>query len=155
MKSESHEAIAPGPSRRCVLQVIGSSAGLVMVGGVSSCQQKGSPPTGPVSGGNVSSLQVGNLVITGSVVVALDDQGVYAMSAICTHAGCYLDDGSGTIAPGLDCPCHGSQFDGNGAVTQGPARDPLQHYLVTIASDGAITVDGSQPVSATTRVALP
>src|SRR6202042_3463645 len=42
------------PNRRRVLQVIGSSAGLVAVGGLTACQQTGSPPTGPVSGGNVS-----------------------------------------------------------------------------------------------------
>jgi Rieske Fe-S protein len=143
------------PNRRCVLQVIGSSAGLVVVGGLASCQQTGSPPTGPVSGGNVAALQVGGLLLMSNIAVGLDGQGVYAMSAICTHAGCFLDDGAKTIAAGLDCPCHGSTFDGNGAVTNGPARDPLQHYLVTIAADGSITVDGSQPVSASARTALP
>ena len=143
------------PNRRRVLQVIGSSAGLAVVGGLASCQQTGSPPSGPVSGGNVSALQVGELLVMSNVAVGLDSQGVYAMSAICTHAGCFLDDGAKTIAAGLDCPCHGSTFDGNGAVTNGPARDPLQHYLVTIAADGSITVDGSQPVSATARTALP
>jgi Rieske Fe-S protein len=142
------------PNRRHVLQVLGSSAGLLAVGSLPACQQKGSPPTGPVSAGNVSSLKVGALLIVGNVAVGLDDQGAYAMSAICTHAGCYLDDGAETIAAGLDCPCHGSQFDGDGNVTRGPADTPLQHYLVTIAADGSITVDGSQPVSANTRTAL-
>jgi Rieske Fe-S protein len=73
------------------------------------------------------------------------------MSAVCTHAGCLLDDGASTIVAGLDCPCHGSTFDGNGGVTGGPARSPLQHYAVTIAADGGITVDGSQAVSASSR----
>lgn len=77
------------------------------------------------------------------------------MSAVCTHAGRLLDDGAETIAAGLDCPCHGSQFDGNGAVTRGPAGEPLQHYLVTIASDGSLTLDGSQPVDPTARTPLP
>ncbi|HEY6475527.1 MAG TPA: FeS-binding protein, partial [Polyangia bacterium] len=89
MKTES-------PSRRCVLQVLGSSAGLAVVGGLTACQQTGSPPAGPVSGGNVSRLQVGKLLVMGNVAVGLDDQGVYAMSAICTHAGCFLDDGAET-----------------------------------------------------------
>jgi Rieske Fe-S protein len=75
------------------------------------------------------------------------------MSAVCTHAGCLLDDGSSTISAGLTCPCHGSAFDGNGVVTAGPARAPLPHYAVTIAADGTITVDGSQPVSADARTA--
>ena len=84
-------------------------------------------------------------------VVARDANGVYAMSAVCTHAGCLLDDSADKISTGLRCPCHGSTFDGNGSVTAGPARSPLQHYAVTIAADGSITVDGSQPVSPSTR----
>jgi Rieske Fe-S protein len=148
-------SLLEAPHRRRVLQVIGSSAGLAVVGGLSSCQQTGSPPNGPVAGGNVSALQVGELLVMSNIAVGLDSQGVYAMSAICTHQGCFLDDGAKTIAAGLDCPCHGSTFDGNGAVTGGPARDPLQHYLVTVAADGSITVDGSQPVSASARTALP
>src|SRR5579862_9732995 len=91
------------PSRRHVLQVVGTSAGLLMLGGVPACQQKGSPPTGPVSAGNVSSLTPGKLLVMGNVAVGLDDQGVYGMSAVCTHAGCLLDDGAETIAAGLDC----------------------------------------------------
>jgi Rieske Fe-S protein len=83
--------------------------------------------------------------------VARDADGVYAMSAVCTHAGCLLVDSSGTIGSGLACPCHASLFDGDGAVTRGPAGAALQHYLVTIAADGSITVDGSQPVSASAR----
>ena len=71
--------------------------------------------TGPVSGGNVSALAVGALVVMSNVVVARDSNGVYAMSGVCTHAGCLLNDGSDTIANGLNCPCHGSTFDGNGA----------------------------------------
>ena len=154
MKIKSESPARAAPSRRYVLQVVGTSAGLLMLSGVPACQQKGSPPTGPVSGGNVSSLTPGKLLVMGNIAVGLDDQGVYGMSAVCTHAGCLLDDGAETIAAGLDCPCHGSQFDGNGGVTQGPASEPLQHYLVTIASDGSITVDGSQPVDSSTRTPL-
>jgi Rieske Fe-S protein len=62
-----------------------------------------------------------------------------------------LDDGSRTVGAGLTCPCHGSAFDGNGSVTAGPARMALQHYAVTIAADGTMTVDGSQPVASDVR----
>jgi Rieske Fe-S protein len=124
-----------------------------MVGAiVPSCgNPKGTAPTGPVAAGNVSALAVGRMLVMSNVVVARDADGVYAMSAVCTHAGCLLDDSSDTVAAGLFCACHGSAFDGVGAVTQGPARAPLQHYAVAIAADGSITVDGGQPVSSGTR----
>ena len=118
---------------------------------IASCNTTGTPPSGPESTGNISALHVGPLIIMSNVIVARDANGVYAMSAVCTHAGRFLDDGAQTIAAGLSCPCHGSAFDGNGSVSHGPANTPLQHYAVTIAADGTITVDGSQSVSADTR----
>ena len=101
--------------------------------------------------GNVSALSAGSLMLLSNVIVARDANGVYAMSRACTHQGCPVDDTSSGIAGGLHCPCHGSAFDGNGAVTHGPAGSPLQHYAVTIATDGSITVQGDQPVSSDTR----
>jgi Rieske Fe-S protein len=96
----------------------------------------------------LNSLQV----LSSNVVVGLDAGGVYAMSAVCTHQGCLLADNAGAIAAGLFCPCHGSTFDGNGKVTGGPARQALQHYQVTIATDCSITIDGGKPVAADVRV---
>lgn len=140
-------------NRRDLLVMAGATTGLVVLAGaVPGCgNPTGSPPTGPVAAGNISALAVGSLLVMSNVAVARDGSGVYAMSAVCTHAGCLLDDGSRKITAGLSCPCHGSSFDGQGSVTSGPARTSLQHYAVTIASDGSLTVDGSQPVSSTTR----
>jgi Rieske Fe-S protein len=138
--------------RRQLLVLAGASTSLVVLGAaVSGCNATGDPPTGPESAGNVSALEVGSLLVMSNVVVGRDANGVYGMSAVCTHAGCFLDDGAQTTAAGLNCPCHGSTFDGNGAVTRGPAVTPLQHYAVTITADGSITVDGSMPVPADTR----
>ena len=139
--------------RREVLSLAGRTTGLIIVGmALPGCQNPtGSPPDGPVAAGNVSALSVGALLVMSNVVVARDANGIYAMSGVCTHAGCLMDDSSSTIAAGLSCPCHGSTFDGNGSVTRGPARAALQHYAVTVAADGSITVDGSQPVSPDTR----
>jgi cytochrome b6-f complex iron-sulfur subunit len=142
--------------RRQLLRVVGTSAGALLFAKVlGGCQQNatGSPPTGPVSGGKVANLKLGALqILSSNVVIGLDSQGVFAMSAVCPHAGCLIEDASGAITDGLSCPCHGSTFDGNGAVTHGPARTALQHYQVTIATDGSITVDGSKPVAASVRV---
>jgi Rieske Fe-S protein len=139
--------------RREVLSLAGKTTGLIIVGmALPGClNPTGSPPSGPVNAGNVSALSVGALLVMSNVVVARDANGVYAMSGVCTHAGCLVDDSSSTIAAGLSCPCHGSKFDGNGSVTRGPAPTPLQHYAVTIAADGTITVDGSQLVTPDTR----
>ena len=137
-------------NRRKLLCLAGGTTGLAVIG--AGCgSASGSPPSGPVSAGNVSDLAVGALLVMSNVVVARDENGLYGMSAVCTHEGCLLNDGSRTIAAGLACPCHASRFDGDGNVTRGPAGAPLQHYQVTVAADGSITVDGSQPVSPATR----
>jgi len=143
-------------NRREILMLAGATTGLVVLGGaVSGCgNPTGSPPTGPVAAGNISALTVGTLLVMSNFVVARDANGVYAMSAVCTHAGCLLDDSADKISTGLSCPCHGSTFDGSGSVTAGPARSPLQHYAVTIAADGSITVQGDQPVPSDTRTPL-
>jgi len=144
-----------GMNRRQLFHVVGSSAGAILLtSALPGCANPtGSPPSGPVSAMKVSDLKMNDLhLLSSNIVIGLDSKGLYAMSAICTHAGCILDDGSQTISAGLYCPCHGSAFDGNGAVTAGPARTPLQHYQVTVAADGSITVDGSKPVAANVRV---
>jgi nitrite reductase/ring-hydroxylating ferredoxin subunit len=140
-------------TRRTFLSATGTSAGLIIVAtAVPSCgNATGSPPTGPVPAGNLSALSVGTMLVMSNVVVARDADGVYAMSAVCTHQGCVIDDSNNTIVSGLVCPCHGSAFDGNGKVTRGPASRPLQNYAVTIATDGGLTVEGGQPVAEGTR----
>ncbi len=148
-KIEEHPA--PTLSRRRLLTLAGTTTGLVVLGAIPACQTTGTPPTGPVGGGNVSALDVGTMLVIANIVVGRDANGVYAMSAICTHEGCYVSDGPKTIAAGLYCGCHGSAFDGDGQVTHGPANRPLQHYAVSIDAAGEIIVDGSQPVADSTR----
>jgi glycine/D-amino acid oxidase-like deaminating enzyme/nitrite reductase/ring-hydroxylating ferredoxin subunit len=54
-----------------------------------------------------------------------DDSGVlHAVSAVCTHLGCQVAWNPGERS--WDCPCHGSRFDVDGEVLQGPAVDPLE-----------------------------
>jgi Rieske Fe-S protein len=143
-------------NRRSFLSITGTSAGLIMVAAaIPGCgNPTGTAPSGPVPAGNVSALAVGAMLVMDNVVVARDAGGVYAMSSVCTHQGCLLEDSSHTIAAGLQCPCHGSAFDGTGKVTNGPAGRALQHYAVTIAADGAMTVEGAQPVAAATRTTV-
>lgn len=153
--ADQPDCLAQTLNRRKFLSVTGASAGLlVAVSAIPACNQSISPPDGPVAAGNVSALSAGSLMLLSNVIVARDANGVYAMSRACTHQGCAIDDTSSGVAGGLHCPCHGSAFDGNGAVTHGPAASPLQHFAVTIAADGTMTVEGGQPVSADTRTPI-
>ncbi|WP_373296260.1 MULTISPECIES: FAD-dependent oxidoreductase [Streptomyces] len=69
----------------------------------------------------------GGVVRTGGRQVAVhrDDSGrLHALSARCTHMGCIVAFNSAERS--WDCPCHGSRFDVDGKVVQGPATKPLE-----------------------------
>jgi Rieske Fe-S protein len=64
----------------------------------------------------------GAVVRRGAKLVALsraDDGRVRAVSARCTHLGCIVAWNAAERT--WDCPCHGSRFDGDGRVLEGPA----------------------------------
>ena len=63
------------------------------------------------------------------IAVARDARGkLHAVSAVCSHLGCQVK--FNTAEESWDCPCHGSRFDVEGAVLNGPATRPLTcHYL--------------------------
>jgi Rieske Fe-S protein len=48
----------------------------------------------------------------------------HAVSLRCTHLGCLLRFNSAETS--WDCPCHGSRFDVDGDVLEGPAVSPLE-----------------------------
>ena len=82
-----------------------------------------------------------------AVAVFRDGEGVYAISTICTHLGCVVKPG----AEGFECPCHGSRFQHDGAVSRGPAPRPLAWLKVT-AADGVVHVDEGKIVPPGTKV---
>lgn len=60
------------------------------------------------------------------VAVLRQGESVYALNLVCTHLGCTVN-----VTPtGLVCPCHGSRFDKEGKVLEGPADRPLERYRV-------------------------
>ncbi len=69
-------------------------------------------------------------------IIIHDEKGFTAISLVCTHLGCTVDQSS----QGFACPCHGSQYDKNGLVTRGPAVQPLKHLRVEQSDDGHLHV---------------
>jgi cytochrome b6-f complex iron-sulfur subunit len=139
--------------RRRFLQVL--ARGGALAGAASLGIGCGGGLSGTYAGGNVKDLPVGTLTaLSGEpLAVGRDAQGVYAMSLICTHAGCDMAS-PGSVSSEVVCPCHGSRFDANGNVLQGPAQTALEHFEVTIDTAGAISIDADVPVDAGARAAV-
>ncbi len=85
-----------------------------------------------------------------NVWVFRDQQGLYAVSSICTHLGCIAgrDGQTGKFT----CPCHGSVFTSEGKVTAGPAPSALNWLEMSVAPDGQIVIDQQRTVPLGTRL---
>jgi len=76
------------------------------------------------------------------VWIIREEDGFYALSAICTHLGCtpkYLGS-----EDKFKCPCHGSGFRRSGINFEGPAPRPLERVGVSLAEDGQVLIDKSR-----------
>jgi glycine/D-amino acid oxidase-like deaminating enzyme/nitrite reductase/ring-hydroxylating ferredoxin subunit len=83
----------------------------------------------PARGGSAVDLPRGQARVArdgiGKKGVYRDDDGtLHAVSLRCTHLGCLLRWNGAERS--WDCPCHGSRFDVDGAVLEGPAVNPLE-----------------------------
>jgi len=67
-------------------------------------------------------------------VLVHTESGFSALSLICTHLGCTVEQNM----DGFACPCHGSHFDVNGNVTHGPAMKPLTSLRIEIIEDNRL-----------------
>jgi cytochrome b6-f complex iron-sulfur subunit len=72
------------------------------------------------------------VLVEGEAVGVFSYGGTYhALSLVCTHLGCLVN--WVPEAGEFQCPCHGSRFDPNGAVLQGPAPLPLKRYNARVS----------------------
>lgn len=87
-------------------------------------------PTGAAALATTADVPVGSGLIVDDVVLTQPSAGVFkAFSTVCTHAGCTVSK----IADGtIDCPCHGSKFNLDGTVANGPASRPLESKSIAV-----------------------
>lgn len=69
--------------------------------------------------------------------------GLFALSATCTHLGCLTQYERDQRR--IFCPCHGSRYDAEGRVTNGPAPKPLPRLALAVES-GELILDVGQTV---------
>ena len=60
-----------------------------------------------------------------------------ALSRVCTHQGCIIDVQNDAS---FSCPCHGSAYNNEGEVTQGPAEQSLQNFRVELLDSDSLEV---------------
>lgn len=77
-----------------------------------------------------------------------DPDGIAAMSAVCTHLGCIVEQDSS----GFLCPCHGSSFSHEGLVRSGPAPGNLPWFQVLALPDRSLQVNLYRIVPPETRL---
>lgn len=73
--------------------------------------------------------------------IVREQEGFYALIAICTHLGCtprWL-----TAENKFKCPCHGSGYYKDGVNFEGPTPRPLERAQIMLNEDGEIVVDKS------------
>jgi cytochrome b6-f complex iron-sulfur subunit len=63
-----------------------------------------------------------------------------ALSTRCMHRGCEVEPSTDRLV----CPCHGSEYDLNGAVLQGPTQLPLERFRVRESADALLIELGSR-----------
>lgn len=152
--------------RRRFLELVGAGSTLVVVGtpGCGGDMQS----VAPFSAGLVSDHPEGTYKLFNdhTTIVGRDAMGFFAFTAICTHeqAGVTFQSGATACTPAVSgcsqstigafrCPNHGSTYDSNGRVTQGPATRNLQHFQITIAN-GELTVNPGVNVAMNSRTAI-
>lgn len=98
----------------------------------------GAPTSGAPSGAitKAADVPVGSGVIVDDFVVTQPTAGVFkGFSSVCPHAGCNVSkvtDGK------IVCPCHGSKFNLDGTVAEGPAKESLEAKPVSVQGNSIV-----------------
>jgi cytochrome b6-f complex iron-sulfur subunit len=78
-----------------------------------------------------SSLQdAARLVLVRRIAAGNTAAAFQHFSLVCPHAGCLVAVQAGSAE--FHCPCHGSKFNPDGSVLNGPAARPLGQHVLTV-----------------------
>ncbi len=128
-------------NRRTILRVSLGLAGILGLGAVVKFLGYQSAPVNPTrfTLKAPQDYQVGSATALPEAKAWLfrDDQGLYAISAVCTHLGCVVNYTSDRF----ECPCHGSRYNAAGYVLKGPAKLPLNYLRLTLSPEGVVVLD--------------
>lgn len=125
--------------------VCGGSLGLAAVGMLRSVSPWAFPePSGRFKIGLPADYPEGSIKSfpEGNTIVFREQDGIFAISTICTHLGCVTT----RTDSGFQCPCHGSLFSPLGELLQGPAPKGLDWLEVAMLPSGQLVVDRAKPV---------
>jgi Rieske Fe-S protein len=107
--------------------------------GVSAGRYTGSGVDVDVAGTALSDVGGAVLVesVAGVFLVSRTTTGTFtAIDAVCSHQSCTVTGADGNA---YVCPCHGSRYDRNGRVLNGPAMAALRQFQTSFAS-GVVTI---------------
>jgi len=144
------------PTRRSILWKLGAaSLGAALLQAVWSTFRfaRATVSYGPPTKRNLGPLDrfapgLTTFVESARIFVKRDEDGVRAMSAVCTHLGCTVrEEGDGFL-----CPCHGSRYDKEGKVEAGPAPSALTFYSLRQDGKKHLIVDLGHPVTPATKL---
>jgi Rieske Fe-S protein len=135
------------PRRRTV--ILGAGLGASAAALAAACSSPGTTSTGSPAAASSSSgapgsdalaktsaVPVGSALIVGDVVLTQPTPGVFkGFSSVCPHAGCNV---SKVVDAKIVCPCHGSEFNLDGSVAEGPAKKPLETTAVVVKGDSIV-----------------
>jgi menaquinol-cytochrome c reductase iron-sulfur subunit len=166
---------APKPERRDFLLKLGAGAGAAAVATQAVASMRSLVPN--VSYDAPTTVKLGAPVDFPEGLKFLPDERLFvfregrtfhAISATCTHLGCTVraealsnpavSEGEGAplkLTHRFQCPCHGSQYTGDGVNVAGPAPRPLAWFRLSVATDdGQLVVDLADEVDRDFRLTL-
>ncbi len=130
------EAGGNGPMSRRRALGTACAAGAVVAGAGACARDEDAPRPQEAAYGDVvaqtSDVPVGGgtVVVDAKLVLTQPNDGEFhAYTAVCTHAGCTIQQ----VTADIECLCHGSRFDiATGEVLGGPASESLESFEVKV-----------------------